>query len=209
MKCNHCGLCCTDPCTQVNLTIGDISRISDYIKLPIEELFKEYIDLNPFGDSDLKHYDLDLGLNKPCKFRIDEKCSIYPTRPLNCRIFPYWILAEAPLARLREILADHKCAYDIFKKKEYKKYKDILGEIILKEAKWFEMKRKVNVARLKGFDEIKENDFRKREAAKVELMKRWNKEKAPIDQIKQLINEHMQAIKLNTEKINKAETIIK
>jgi Fe-S-cluster containining protein len=183
--------------------------MSGYIKLPIEELFKEYIDLNPFGDSDLTHYDLDLGLNRPCKFRIDEKCSIYPARPLNCRIFPYWILAEAPLARLREILAYHKCSYDIFKKKEYKKYKDILGEIILEEAKWFEMKRKVNVARLKGFDDIKEQDFRKREAAKIELIKNWNKEKPNVKQIKQLIKTYLQEIKSNTEKINKAETIIK
>lgn len=208
MRCNHCGACCKDPCVQVNLTIGDIHRISEFIKMPVEELFKEHIGINPFGDPDLIHYDMELGLNNPCKFRVDGKCSIYAARPLSCRLFPYWILAEAPLEKLRELLSEYGCSYDITKKKDYLKYKNILGEIVIEESSWFDPKRKVNITRLKGFKGIDEEDLRKREALKVELLKQWNKEKPPIEVVKKLILKHISEIKENAEKINKAEEIV-
>ena len=208
MECNHCGLCCKDPCTQINITIGDIWRISSHLKMPVEELFKEHISINPFGDPDLIHYELDLGLNIPCKFRVDERCSIYPARPLNCRLFPYWILAEAPYEKLTEILEEHRCSYDTLRKKDYKEYKDIIGQILLEESRLFEIKKKVNVTRLKGFNEINEQDFREREQAKIKLIKQWNKEKPDIMLIKQLIEKNLEKIKQNTAKIDKAKDIV-
>ena len=209
MKCTHCGFCCEDPCTQVNITVGDIWRISDYLKVPVEKLFPEYMDMNPFGDPDLVHYDIDLGLNNPCRFRVNGKCSIYPARPLNCRLFPYWILAEAPLEKLNDILGDYGCSYDMLRRKDYQKYKDIIGEILLSESKLLEIKKRVNVTRLKGFNEIDEPDFRKREELKVKLMKNWNKDKPPLELIKKLIDENVEKIKENAEEIKKAEKTIK
>jgi len=209
MECTHCGLCCKDACTQVNLTIGDIYRISDFLNKPIDELIPEFIDINPFGDPDLIHYDLDIGLNNPCKFRKDGKCSIYEARPLNCRIFPYWILARAPPEQLTEILSEHGCRYDITLKKDYAKYSQILGDIILQESKWLELNRKVNVTRLKSFNEITETDFRAKEEAKVKLIKEWNQEKIDKDMIQSIITRNFNIIKENTDKIKEAEKILK
>ena len=51
MKCNHCGVCCgVDERIQVNLTIGDIYRIAEFLKIPISKLFEEHIGLMPFYD---------------------------------------------------------------------------------------------------------------------------------------------------------------
>lgn len=209
MKCNHCGFCCNDPCTQVNLTVGDIHRIASFLKVPIEKLFPEYMDINPFGDPDLIHYDLDLGLNNPCKFRVNNRCSIYPARPLNCRLFPYWILAEAPPEKLNDILEDYGFDYDMLRKKDYQKYKEEVGEVLLKESKWLELNKKVNVTRIKGFNDIIEPDFRKKEQAKINLIKNWNKDSAPLEKIKELINEHKDTIEENLETVKKAEKIVK
>jgi len=209
MECNHCGLCCRDPCTQINVTIGDLARIADFLNIDVEELFKEKIGINPFADPDLMHYDLDFGLNLPCKFRINEKCSIYPARPLNCRLFPYWILAEAPCSKLNEILSEHKCSYDITRKKDYEKYKDIVADILLEESEMFEIKKKVNVSRLKGFSDINEEDFRLKEFAKIKLIKDRIREKVDINLIKNLISENLEKIKENKKKMDDAEEIIK
>lgn len=208
MKCNHCGLCCRDPCTQIAITIGDIWRIADYLKVPVEELFKERFGINPFADPDLVHYSLDLGLNLPCKFRENERCSIYPAKPLNCRLFPYWVLAEAPADRLKEILAEHRCSYDLARREDYKRYKDIVGGILLKESGFFEMNKKIDITKLESFNGVKEDDFRKKELAKINLIKQNCNEKVPIELIKELINENLETIKENKVKLEQAEEIV-
>jgi len=209
MKCNNCGHCCDDPLTQVNLTIGDIHRLTEFLGCSVEDLFKEHMAMNPFGDPDLIHYDLDLGLNKGCKFRMDGKCSVYSARPLNCRLFPYWLLAEAPADKLKDLFSENGFDYDLTKKKQYKAYKDALAVVLLEEAEWLKIDKKVNVTRLKGFDEINEENFRTREIKKIELIKKWNKEKPDIPLIKKLINEHLIQINVNTQKINKAADIVR
>ena len=128
---------------------------------------------------------------------------------MNCRLFPYWILAEAPYEKLTEILEEHRCSYDTLRKKDYKEYKDIIGQILLEESRLFEIKKKVNVTRLKGFNDINEQDFREREQAKIKLIKQWNKEKPDIMLIKQLIEKNLEKIKQNTAKIDKAGSIVK
>jgi len=207
MKCNHCGLCCKDPCTQINVTIGDLHRISKFLEVPVDELFEEKIGINPFADSNLIHYDLDLGLNLPCKFRVDGKCSIYPARPLNCRLFPYWILAEAPPEKLKDILSEHQCSYDMLRKKDYERYKDIIAKILLEESELLQINKRINVTRLKGFNEINDENFREKELSKINLIKARMNEKIPVYQINQIIEENKEKLIENNKQLEEAEKI--
>lgn len=209
MKCNHCGLCCSDPCTQINLTIGDIKRISDFLKIPVEDLFKEHMSVKPFADPDFIHYDMDLGLELPCRFRIDERCSVYPVRPLNCRLFPYWVLAEAPPDRLKDIFSEHACSYDMLRKKDYQRYKEIVGNILLDESKFLRIDKRINISRMDGFENIQEENFRKKEQKKIDFIKDKVKVKLNLEDIKQAINNNKDKIEGNKIELEKAEKILK
>ncbi|MBD3248433.1 hypothetical protein GF336_00120 [Candidatus Woesearchaeota archaeon] len=140
MRCNHCGRCCTSEGIQINVTIGDIWRIANYLNIPIARLFPEKISLNSFKDPRTKETELDLGLNIPCRFRKDNRCSIYPARPLNCRLFPYWVIAAIDEKDLSTVLKGHKCSYSIKDKERYKAYSKQLGNILLEEDKLFNIK---------------------------------------------------------------------
>lgn len=166
MKCNHCGLCCSDPRTQIAITIRDLQRISEHLNVEIKDLFKEHISIQPFADQDLLHYDLDLGLNIPCKFRKNKRCSIHPARPLNCRLFPAWILADASEEKIPELLKEHKCEWDMEKRQEYKEYRRKIGEQLLKESRLLELKNKIDIREIKGYKEEME------EKEKIMLIKK-------------------------------------
>ncbi len=140
MKCAHCGKCCTSKGIQINVTIGDIWRIASHLDIPIARLFPENIALNPFKDPGTKEIEMDLGLNIPCRFRKENRCSIYPVRPLNCRLFPYWVIASVDEKDLPTVLKGHKCSYEIKNKEKYKAYSKQLGNILLEEDNLFSIK---------------------------------------------------------------------
>jgi len=208
MKCNHCGLCCRDPVTQINLTIGDIQRIADFLKVDVEELFKDKIGLNPFKEPNFENtYDIDLGLNLPCKFRKNNKCTIYKARPLNCRLFPQWILAEAPNDKIKQILGkDHKCEYDLSKKEQYKEYTQAVGNILFQEAEFYELFKKINI---KGLIKDKGNTLREKEFNRVQKLRQMFKEQLDIKEIKNRIKENIKTIQENKKKIDEIEKSFK
>ena len=73
----------------------------------------------------------------------------------------------------------------------------------------YEIDKKVNVTRLKGFEEITETDFREKENAKVNLIKQRANIKIPFENIKQAITKNFNQIKENIEELEKAEKIVK
>ena len=89
-KCHHCGECCRNVSAQINLSISDLARICQFLKCEVKEIIPK-IGIIPFL-SENDNFDYELGLNLPCQFRKDSRCTIYPARPLNCRMFPYFIL---------------------------------------------------------------------------------------------------------------------
>ncbi|MBW2977336.1 YkgJ family cysteine cluster protein [Candidatus Woesearchaeota archaeon] len=197
MKCNHCGLCCRDPLTQINVTVGDIWRIVDFLKVDIDSLFDK-IGLNPFREpEDEDVYEIDLGLNLPCKFRVDERCSIYPVRPLNCRLFPQWVLTKA--TNPKEVLTDHKCDYDSSKREDYKKYVDEIGKMLIQESQFYELFKKINV---KGLIKDKGKDLREKEYNRVQKLREIFKEQLEIDEIKKRIKDNLERIKENKKKLD-------
>ena len=184
MECQHCGMCCEDSRIRINLTAGDVWRICSFLKISIDEFFEKYAGLKKFLDP--RHpetFDVDLGLNIPCKFRKDERCSIYKARPVNCRIFPYWVLVTAPENKLKEILK-YRCKYDLNKKKIYKRYQDAIAKILLEESKWLEIDKKIG----------------REEEIKMEI---------PVEEVKKAVARNLNKISLNAKELEDAEKILK
>lgn len=149
MQCQHCGKCCNDKKISINLSVGDIWRICSFLKISIDEFFKRYGGIKKFKDPrDLKEED-DLGLNMPCKFRKNGECSIYSARPVNCRIFPYWVFALIPERDIKRLLKDYECKYNLKNKKTYKKYQEAIANILLEEAKWFDVDNEFSISKVK------------------------------------------------------------
>lgn len=185
-KCNHCGFCCKgEKGIEVNLTLGDIYRICEHEMITIDEFFEKYGGLKPFGDPRYPgEYEVDIGLDMPCKFWKNGKCSIYEARPLNCRIFPYWLLVRAPKERLKELLKG-ECEYTLEKKdlKKYKEYQDAIAKILLEEANLYKPGKRIKTKKID--------------------------EEPDVFLIKAKIIENLNNIKSNMYRLLKAESIIK
>jgi Fe-S-cluster containining protein len=185
------------------VTIGDIWRIADFLKQDVEELFKEKIGLNPFREPEFENvYNIDLGLNLPCRFRENNRCTIYPARPLNCRLFPQWVLGNLPDEKIKGLLKEHKCRYDLCKKKEYKKYSDAGGAILLEESKFYEIFKKINI---KGLFEAQGKNLREKEYNTVQELRKMFKDHVKIDEIKQSIKKNLDKIKENKKRLENIE----
>jgi len=186
-KCLHCGKCCDKVYTQINITIGDILRILSSINLDAKTLFEKYIGINPFPSEQENVYDYELGLNIPCKFRKDGKCTIYKARPLNCRMFPYWIMAKIPKEKIKEIVDSsysciHNTKIDAKTEKKYKDYVKQVGFLILQESRmtddimnYLKFKRNIDISKKakaieKKFKKSKGREFEKKiQEAKIKL----------------------------------------
>jgi len=145
-SCNHNGRCCEDPTTQISLTLGDIQRMCIATEKSAVQLYEEgIIGIFPFGDPESKTaYELDVGLYIPCKHRKEETncgkktCAIYELRPLNCRLFPFWLVAQAPKDMVENFIEEHPCGKCMGKisrqdKMTYKHYTNALAQIFDEE----------------------------------------------------------------------------
>ena len=107
-SCIHCGTCCTDKNTLVNLTYFDILRIKNGLKLNLEELleiigfyiFKEQptnVELEKMvippieTENGLAFIGLRKSIEGECIFydKSKKSCPIYSLRPNFCRTFPF------------------------------------------------------------------------------------------------------------------------
>lgn len=107
-QCIHCGNCCTDKSTFINLTYHDILRITEGLKLTLEEIIQFigfYIFEKGFTEKELKELVIRpiettkglafIGLLKKqdgsCFFydKSEKRCTIYSLRPIFCRTFPF------------------------------------------------------------------------------------------------------------------------
>jgi hypothetical protein len=179
-QCFHCGQCCENVSTQINVNVGDVLRLSQFLKKPVEELIPEYISMNPFGSPDSESYELDLGLNIPCKFRKSYKCSVYEARPLNCRLFPMWIIASVPSEQLQEVIAlENQCRNNPFDKQDQekcKRYVSALTRIFDAESQLTDLilgpRQAVSPRDYPGLDELEEvMTGNERENEKIKI--RW------------------------------------
>lgn len=167
-KCIHSGKCCEKTYTQISLTLGDIKRLAEFSKKSVRELFEQdYLGMKPFEISE-DVFELELGFTIPCKFRINKRCEAYGARPLNCRLFPYWILAEFSDEQIKKSVdSSYECIHNVKldkeAKKRYKEYKEKIVEILEREAELTDIfldkhdaRQVINISKKKGFQELQE-----------------------------------------------------
>jgi len=69
----------------VHISEGDVTKISKYLKISRDEFWKNYTTVEG-----KKIYLKDNPDKDDCIFLKDDKCSVYPVRPIQCRTFPFW-----------------------------------------------------------------------------------------------------------------------
>jgi uncharacterized protein len=83
--CKKCSNCCTGSPGYVWLDKDEIESISKYLKITKKEFLKKYT--RSFKN---KISLLENNANYDCIFLKDKKCSIYNSRPSQCRTYPFW-----------------------------------------------------------------------------------------------------------------------
>ncbi len=140
-ECTHCGACCMKETSPVNVTLGDVKRMSKFLGKAPAELIGNGVRIRPFVDEQMPgRFELELGLPKPCTFWKDARCSIYEARPLNCRLFPFWLYAKLPDETIAEQnLPGYDCVsnskVDEEHRKIYRDYTRKLGNLIMLESR--------------------------------------------------------------------------
>ena len=89
-----------------------------------------------------------------------------------------------PEKELKKVLQYNKCKYDLGKKDTYKKYQKAVGDILLEEAKWFELNKQI----------------KKDEKFAMPL---------PVKEVKEAIAKNLDKISKNSIKLEQAEKILK
>ena len=87
-ECQGSGKCCVSRGTYgfVYLSEKDIKRFSKYFKLSIKKFKKKYCQIT----DGFIHLIEKSELNGDCIFLKNKKCSVYISRPSQCRTWPFW-----------------------------------------------------------------------------------------------------------------------
>jgi len=83
-SCLKCGRCCTGDPGFVWLEKPDIETMAKALQIGTSEFFKKYCRYVSGRISLLERE------NGDCIFFSPSGCSVYPARPRQCRIFPFW-----------------------------------------------------------------------------------------------------------------------
>jgi Fe-S-cluster containining protein len=84
-ECQETGRCCTSrgEYGYIYLTLGDRRRLAAQLGLPTERFTRLYCEKTD-GHFHLKHPDRD------CRFLDGRRCTVYESRPEQCRTWPFW-----------------------------------------------------------------------------------------------------------------------
>ena len=83
-SCKGCGKCCGGAPGYVWIDNTEITTISKHLKIEEKDFIKKYTRRIVYRIS-LKEQD-----NYDCIFLRDNKCMIYPVRPIQCQSYPWW-----------------------------------------------------------------------------------------------------------------------
>ena len=82
-ECEQCGACCTGDPGAVYVNKDNLANIARFLSMEIVVLSKRHF--YPFKNGfSIKEYP-----DGSCHF-YNNGCRIYPVRPLQCRLFPFW-----------------------------------------------------------------------------------------------------------------------
>jgi len=79
IDCTKCGNCCTQ--LKPIIQDSDIKTLAPITNKSIQDFKRDYLVTDEEGDMHLK--------DLPCPFLIDKKCSVYDSRPEDCRSYPH------------------------------------------------------------------------------------------------------------------------
>ena len=89
-ECMQCGNCCSGPGEgYIWVTKPEIKLIADFLKMPVEQVREKYLKRVGLRRTIIEQPD-----SKDCVFLREadsqKRCMIYPVRPSQCRIWPFW-----------------------------------------------------------------------------------------------------------------------
>ena len=80
VNCMECANCCKT--MTPTFTKEDVVRISAHLKMSAKDFKKKWLKLDDEGKALVN-------TTQPCQFLVDNKCSIYEVRPIDCAEFPH------------------------------------------------------------------------------------------------------------------------
>ena len=83
-KCQRCLQCCDVDNAIVYLSLADQINISIFFKLSLNQT------RNKFFKKEFNKWVIDDKHPSKCRFLKDKGCVIYPARPTQCRLYPFW-----------------------------------------------------------------------------------------------------------------------
>ncbi len=87
--CRQCSSCCRYDPGFVFLSEKDVHLLADSLEMTYDEFVQVYCRWIPFGDR-MEKLSLKELSNYDCIFWKNGGCTVYPSRPLQCRTFPFW-----------------------------------------------------------------------------------------------------------------------
>ena len=103
VDCTKCANCCRQ--ADVLLESDDLNRLSSALKIQEMELFDGLVGANERGDWQI--------CQKPCPLLKENKCSIYLSRPTDCRSFPHLDL-DGFVDRLEGVIESYRFCPIVF-----------------------------------------------------------------------------------------------
>jgi Fe-S-cluster containining protein len=85
-KCTGCGKCCTGSPGYVYLSDQDLEKLAAHFQLSLEKFSRKYVRLIDGGAALL-----DKPVSGDCVFLENNQCTVYESRPIQCKTFPWWI----------------------------------------------------------------------------------------------------------------------
>lgn len=112
IDCTKCGNCCTLLKPLIQDT--DIKTLAHITNKSIQDFERDYLETDEDGDIHFKEL--------PCPYLIDKKCSIYDSRPEDCRSYPH-LHKDDFLSRLFGVIDNYSICPIVFNVYEDFKYK--------------------------------------------------------------------------------------
>jgi Fe-S-cluster containining protein len=88
-SCKQCSSCCRYDPGFVFLSEKDVKVLAEALEITYNEFVQVYCRWIPFGDR-MERLSLRELSNYDCVFWKSGGCSVYQSRPLQCRTFPFW-----------------------------------------------------------------------------------------------------------------------
>jgi len=102
-ECTGCGNCCTGAPGVIWISDEEIRRAAEHLKISVDQFVKQYchsldgrVSLkekspNSHGEYDcIFLHELEPAVDENGRMQRRRICEIYPVRPLQCRLFPFW-----------------------------------------------------------------------------------------------------------------------